>query len=81
MMVKITEIANPAAVGWRWVSESGTEYEICWTRGHTRLSMGAKPATGRKAGQWVHWGLLDEKWNHDGTLKGARVKAHEFING
>jgi len=70
--MQITERANPAAVGFRWIPESGTEYELTWIRG---------------VGHWLLGINRGEGWTttpapgvqHAETLKDARRIAQEFI--
>ena len=79
--VKLTEIANPAAVGWRWITEyEGVRrcYELCWARGTRRLTLGICGDDGR----WLHTNVdQPERFGDlDGTLKGARRAAQAFVS-
>jgi hypothetical protein len=74
-MTKIQENANPAAVGWRWTTESGAEWEIVWTR---------------TLGPWLMAINTGHGWSNTttargipvaATLKEARQIAHDFVNG
>jgi hypothetical protein len=77
--VKITEHVNLAAVGWRWPTESGGEFEVTWIRGEPSLLFSIKPSTGPNVGKWMGPMPMHEKWNHAGNLKSARAMAHKFV--
>lgn len=80
-MIRIEERANPAAVGFRWKADSGTEYELVWHRqDDLGWTMGAKPADGPTAGTWVHYGRVQCP-EPVSTLKAAREAARRFVDG
>lgn len=73
--IKIQEVANPAAVGFRWFGEDGTEHEITWLRGV------------EDGGTWWIGTKIDGRWSNTTapgiprakTLKEAREIANNFI--
>jgi hypothetical protein len=69
-VMKIQELANPAAVAWR----PDADHEICWVRGSRSLVMGT-----RVDGRWFTTPISNPSYDHDGTLKGAREAARRFI--
>lgn len=72
----ITEIHNPASVGWR-VRAGDTELEIAWPRHTQTLIMGLRHVPD---GPWRGMVVLDrERWGHDGTQAGAKARAVEFL--
>ena len=76
MNVQITEIRNPAAVGWRWFADSGTEYEITWPRETHTLLFGINGGNG-----WMTTTLVrPERYGFAGTLKTARAAVKAFID-
>lgn len=77
MATRIEERANPAAVGFRWFSEGGTEYEIVWPRTDARdWTIGARPDG---SARWVHYGTAPGI-PRAATLKEARAVARAFID-
>lgn len=74
-LTPLAEIGNPAAVGWEWSDrETGTTYQIVWSRGARSLMFGMR----RAGGEWVTTGMDRERWSVNGTLVDARSKACEF---
>ena len=73
---KVTEIANPAAVAWRWTNDE-FEHEITWIRGSGGLLFGTKGLDGR----WNSTPITNpERFGFDGTLSSARRAAERFVN-
>jgi hypothetical protein len=71
---RLTEIANPAAVAWRWSSD-GVEHEICWVRGGYGLTLGT-----RIAGRWLNTSISNpERFLTTNTLAAARIAARRFV--
>ena len=72
-MTKIQENANPAAVGFRFTAESGTEWELVWTRSPDVWLMGINAGHG-----WITSTAPGIERAH--TLKDARRIVAEFVN-
>ena len=78
---KLSEVSNPAAVGWRWSNsyegfDGSYEHEITWICGTHSLSYGTKAPN---VGRWVSSPIVNpERFGFDGTLKGARTAAQAF---
>lgn len=73
--VKITEIRNPASIGWE-ATIDGTTVQIAWPRGSKYLLFAMK----RTGGKWTTTSTLDrDRWAVDGTLDDAKRVAHEFL--
>lgn len=79
--VRLTEIGNPVAIGWRWITEyEGVKYcyELCWHRGSAKLTLGICGHDGK----WLHMNVdQPERFGFKGTLKTAREAARRFANG
>ena len=79
--VQLSEIANPAAVAFRWsVNHDGFGtymHEITWPRGTYSLLYGTL-APGRDA--WSTTPISSpERFGVDGTIKGARAAVRAFL--
>lgn len=74
--IRIEERANPAAVGWRWMSESGRLWEVVWSRSaDSQWLLGIQGEDGR----WQN--TVAPGIPRAATLKEARAIAHAFVNG
>lgn len=76
MAPPITEIANPAAVGFRWKATDGdSQYELAWPRDTTYLLFAI--CTGDT---WSSAFRMDRRWDlPEPTLSAARAKVAEFL--
>lgn len=71
-----TEISNPAAVGWRWISD-GRDHELVWSRSTEPMMYSIKGTDGR----WNHHPSRHPKMAGIAKLDDAREIAEWFING
>lgn len=79
---QVTERSNPAAVGWRWTTEGGSECEIAWPRGTSYLLFSLKPTVGTYAGRWIPTEVMNrDRWSVEPTtLDRAREVAKQFVD-
>lgn len=70
--LKVQEIRNPTATGWRWAGENGTEHEVAWTDGGGWL-YGVQAVDGR-------WQVTTAPGIRPArSISQARLIAREFI--
>jgi hypothetical protein len=71
----ITEIANPAAVGFRWKDDDAA-YELAWPRDTTFLLF----AISLEDGKWSTPFRMAERWDlPEPTIAAARARVREFL--
>lgn len=73
---KYQEVANPAAVGWRWTSD-GRDHELVWSRDETPMTYSIRGADGK----WNHMVTRHPRMAGITKLDAAREVAEWFING
>ena len=74
--VRVKEIANPAAVGWQWLTDD-IKHEITWVRGSSKLSYSVNGERG-----WVSTSLDNPgRFGFTGSLKSARRAVEAFLKG
>lgn len=77
MKYTLREIANPAAVAWQWKTETGTLYQLVWSRDGRSLLLGVNFGD-----RWSFTNVTNpERFLTAPTLAAARIAAQRFVNG